>query len=145
MKPYGEYYEKPVQRAMVPFSSDTVKAACVRISGLGCNNCVTHVKNSLGRLDGVLLVEIALEDGLATMVYDPLITSPVDIIRAVESAAHDGKHRYWADVIAVTDVSDVLPSSSFGEDKAVLYAGRRKTLESMTPELVTGRARWPRP
>jgi len=115
MKPCGNCYEKPLVAKTETFKPELVKAACMRISGLGCGNCVTRVKNSLRSLDGVLLVEISLDDGLATVAFDPVRVSPVDLVRTAESAAHDGKHQYWADVITVGEISDVVPQELFQE------------------------------
>jgi len=119
MKPCRDCYEKPRTVKPEPFTPELVKAACMRISGLGCRNCVTRVKNSLRSLSGVLLVEINLDDGLATVAFDPARVGPVDLVRTAESAVHDGKHQYWADVITVTEITDVLPREFIQEQTSV--------------------------
>lgn len=55
------------------------RAACLTISGMGCGNCATRVRNSLLKIDAVHLVEIAVEEGLAVVAFEWVKVHPVDL------------------------------------------------------------------
>jgi copper chaperone len=73
--------------------------ATLAIWGMGCPGCVTRVRNSLLRLDGVVSADIDLERGLALVDYLPAKTDPHALVLAVASAGNDGRHNYQAAVI----------------------------------------------
>ncbi|MGH7450948.1 MAG: heavy-metal-associated domain-containing protein [bacterium] len=66
---------------LVWLSSEKAESAVVTtdiaINGMSCQNCVDKVKATLQELNGVKAVEVRLENGLATVKYDPaLVTVP---------------------------------------------------------------------
>jgi copper ion binding protein len=66
---------------LVWLSSEKAESAVVTtdiaITGMSCQNCVDKVKTTLQELNGVKAVEVRLENGLATVKYDPaLVTVP---------------------------------------------------------------------
>ena len=61
----------------------------LNISGMSCGHCVGRVKNALTALAGVEVDKV--EIGLATLSYDPALTSPVKIAAAVTDAGYDAE------------------------------------------------------
>jgi copper chaperone len=59
----------------------------MRISGMSCDGCVNSVRNALARLPGVQVRQ--LEVGLATIAYDPSLTSPESMRSAIIKAGFE--------------------------------------------------------
>ncbi|MBZ0294891.1 MAG: cation transporter [Anaerolineae bacterium] len=107
--------EKPIDREALA----TAQAAFLAVRGMGCPRCATRVHNGLLQLDGVLLVEVTLEIGLAAVAYDPAQVEPPDLVHAVAEAGNDGRHRYQAEVVKLVPAMDVpalLAGSFTGEE-----------------------------
>ena len=64
---YVEPMIRPIDRES--FLNSTV--AILAVSGMGCANCVTGVRNGLLSLEGVWFVEVQLESGIAAIAFDP--------------------------------------------------------------------------
>ena len=73
--------------------------ATLAIWGMGCQNCVTRVRNSLLSLTGVYDVDIFLNIALAEVIYDRTILLPVELVSAVARASSDNNHVYRAQLI----------------------------------------------
>lgn len=99
-----EPLDKPLDEAALA----TAMAAYLSVGGMGCPRCALRVRNGLLSLDGVLLVDVFLEQGLAAAAYDPQQLSPATLLEAVANAGNDGRHHYWADVLAVMPATDAL-------------------------------------
>jgi copper chaperone len=56
----------------------------LNIQGMTCGGCVKSVTNALQREDGVDKVEVVLDKGTATVSYDPALTSPEQLVSAVD-------------------------------------------------------------
>jgi len=67
---------------------------------MGCQNCVTRVRNSLLSLEGVYGVDVYLNMALAEVTYDKKTLLPDELVRAVTRAGNDGRHEYRAELIA---------------------------------------------
>jgi copper chaperone CopZ len=67
---------------------------------MGCENCVTRVRNSLLELEGVYGVDVFLNMALAEVRYESKKLSPDALVKAVSSAGNDGRHHYRAELIA---------------------------------------------
>jgi copper chaperone CopZ len=74
--------------------------ATLVVWGMGCENCVTRVRNSLLSLDGVYGVDIYLNMALAEVSYDREKISANEFVAAVSRAGNDGRHHYRAELIA---------------------------------------------
>ena len=74
--------------------------ATLLVRGMGCENCVTRVRNSLLSLDGVYGVDVYLNMALAEVRYDSKKVSADALVNAVSRAGNDGRHEYRAEVIA---------------------------------------------
>lgn len=105
-----EPLEKPVDEAAL----ETAMAAYLAVGGMGCPRCALRVRNGLLSLDGVLLADVFLEAGIATAAYDPTRVRPKDLVQAVANAGNDGRHHYWAEVMAVLPALEALASHEEG-------------------------------
>lgn len=74
--------------------------ATLAVWGMGCENCVTRVRNSLLSLDGVYGVDVFLNMALAEVRYDSKKISADALLSAVTSAGNDGRHNYRAELIS---------------------------------------------
>lgn len=78
------------------------------VSGMGCQTCATRVRNGLLSVEGVLLAEINLDQGTATIAYDPRQTTTERMRQAVTDAGNDGRHHYAAKVIKTMSASEAI-------------------------------------
>src|SRR6266498_1942800 len=76
-----------------------VDNATLAVWGMGCQNCVTRVRNSLLSLDGVFGVDVYLNMALAEVSYDSEKVSAGELVSAVSRAGNDGHHAYRAQLI----------------------------------------------
>ena len=73
--------------------------ATLAVWGMGCQNCVTRVRNSLLSIDGVYGVDVYLDMALAEVTYDSMKLLPDVLVDAVARAGNDGCHEYRARLI----------------------------------------------
>jgi cation transport ATPase len=59
-----------------------------KVGGMTCMNCVGHVERAIGKLPGILEVEVTLDPGNARVRYDPGQTAPQALRSAVEDAGY---------------------------------------------------------
>ncbi len=52
----------------------------LKVEGMSCMHCVNAIKNSVGALDGVITVNVCLEDKTVTVEYDQVKT-PLERIK----------------------------------------------------------------
>jgi copper chaperone CopZ len=71
------------------------------ISGMGCENCVTRVRNSLLMLDGVHGADLFLNMAMAEVYFDSNLVSAKTLVAAVAKAGNDGRHQYQARIISM--------------------------------------------
>jgi copper chaperone CopZ len=74
--------------------------ATLAIWGMGCQNCVTRVRNSLLAVEGVYGVDVYLNMALAEVMYDSKQVLPKQLVEAVAQAGNDGRHEYRAQLLA---------------------------------------------
>lgn len=94
-------YVEPIYKNSV--SADQLQQAAratLLVRGMGCENCVTRVRNSLLSLDGVYGVDVYLNMASAEVRYDSKKVSADALVNAVSRAGNDGRHEYRAEVIA---------------------------------------------
>jgi Cu+-exporting ATPase len=65
--------------------SGNVEMVQLMIGGMTCGSCVTLIEKSLKRKQGVNGVSVAFSTGIGVVEYDPFVTSPRDIIAAVDA------------------------------------------------------------
>ena len=93
-------YVEPVNKIVLDSVIRNSDNALLSISGMGCENCATRVRNALLILDGVHHAEILLNFGMAEVYYDNGKVSIDTLIGAVMGAGNDGRHQYQAQVAA---------------------------------------------
>ncbi len=94
-------YVEPIYKNSV--AADQIQkadTATLVVWGMGCENCVTRVRNSLLALDGVYGVDVYLNMAVAEVSYDSDKLSPDELVNAVSSAGNDGRHKYRAELVA---------------------------------------------
>ncbi len=67
---------------IVASAEATEASAQFSIENMTCATCPISVKKAMKRVDGVNSVEVDFETKVATVVYDPAVTTPGDIAAA---------------------------------------------------------------
>ena len=93
-------YVEPIYKTTSADRIQNADNATLAVWGMGCENCVTRVRNSLLSLDGVYGVDVYLSMALAEVSYDSKKISAVELVDAVSRAGNDGRHKYRAELIA---------------------------------------------
>jgi len=93
-------YVEPIYKAASADQIQKAENAILAVWGMGCENCVTRVRNSLLSLDGVYGVDVFLNMALAEVRYDSKKISADELVDAVSRAGNDGRHKYRAELIA---------------------------------------------
>lgn len=94
-------YVEPIYKGVV--SADQLQradTALLVVWGMGCENCVTRVRNSLLTLDGVYGVDVYLNMAVAEVRYNQEKISADQLVEAVSAAGNDGRHQYRAELVA---------------------------------------------
>jgi copper chaperone CopZ len=93
-------YVKPIYKNASIDQFQKAETATLAVWGMGCENCVTRVRNSLLELDAVYGVDVFLNMAIAEVRYDSKKVSADALVTAVSSAGNDGRHNYRAELIA---------------------------------------------
>lgn len=75
-------------------------SALLAVSGMGCENCATRVRNSLLSLEGVYAADIYLNKAMAKVSYDSNKVAAGMLEEAVSRAGKDSHHQYRAELVA---------------------------------------------
>jgi copper chaperone CopZ len=93
-------YVEPFQKSPATANQlQDAQTATLAVSGMGCQNCGTRVKNSLLSLEGVFGVNVYLNMALVEVIYNRNTVLPSALMDAVARAGNDGRHEYRADLI----------------------------------------------
>ena len=93
-------YVEPINKTALDSVIRNADSALLSVSGMGCQNCATRVRNSLLSLDGVIHAEIYLNMGMAEVFFDEKKVSVEALVGTVARAGNDGRHQYLAEVVA---------------------------------------------
>ena len=94
-------YVEPIYKTAVSAQQlQQADRATLAIWGMGCQNCVTRVRNSLLATEGVSGVDVYLNMALAEVMYDSKRVLPKQLLEAVAQAGNDGRHEYRAQLLA---------------------------------------------
>jgi copper chaperone CopZ len=94
-------YVEPIYKDAVSRQQlEQADQATLLISGMGCHNCATRVRNSLLSLEGVYGVDVYLNMTLAEVTYTKAKVLPSQLVDAVTRAGNDGQHNYCAQLLA---------------------------------------------
>jgi len=90
----------PIQKTPTAEEQQALATVLLSVRGMGCPNCAARVRNGLLRLHGVVDVEVALELGVAEVLFNPNLTNAPALIDAVAHAGGDGRHNYRAELMS---------------------------------------------
>ena len=93
-------YVEPIYKSASADQIRNADNALLAVWGMGCENCVTRVRNSLLALEGVYGVDVYLNMALAEVSYDSAKISAQQLVEEVTRAGNDGRHSYHAELIA---------------------------------------------
>ena len=99
---------EPLEKSIDASKFKEAHVSFFNVFGMGSPRCATRVRNRLLVLDGVLLVDVALDKKIATVFYDPEEVTPLKLEKAVVDAGNDGKHYYRAEIINTFPADEVL-------------------------------------
>ncbi len=80
------------------------KTVTLKITGMTCAGCASHISASLTNLDGVLKQEVKFPGDIAVITYDPEKTNEKEIIATVEKSGN-----YRAEVIVENSSDEKSP------------------------------------
>ena len=66
-----------------------MQTATLKIRGMTCGGCVASVERVLRGLDGVGRAEVSLENGEATVQFEPARVKPAELEAAIEDAGYE--------------------------------------------------------
>jgi copper chaperone CopZ len=92
-------YVEPMYKESTADQIRNGENALLKIWGMGCENCVTRVRNGLLSVDGVYGVDVYLNMATAEVSYDSKKVSTDALLNAVALAGNDGRHEYRAELI----------------------------------------------
>lgn len=98
-KQHENCHVEPVEKTLDRQALAEAELAYLAVRGMGCPRCAMRVRNGLLSLDGVLLAEVILENGMAAVAFDPDRVRSADLVQAVAGAGNDGRHHYLAQVV----------------------------------------------
>jgi cation transport ATPase len=85
-----------LQKTPAPDELAQVTDTLLLVGGMGCPRCAMRVRNGLISQRGVVDALVDHVTGRALVRHNPAMASIDALLRAVESAGNDGRHRYFA-------------------------------------------------
>ncbi|SRR5581483_1040845 len=82
--------------------------AFLEVWNMNCPYCAIWVRNSLLKLDGVLIVDVFVKQGIAAATYDPKYISVDDLLRTVIEVGQDCQRYYSAELIGQEPAAQAL-------------------------------------
>jgi len=108
MNEHENCHVDPLEKPLDPNALSTALIAYLAVEGMGCPRCAMRVRNGLLSLDGVLIVEVQLEQGIAAAAYEPNRVNPNELLWAVVGAGNDDRHNYSAQLIKQVPAEQVM-------------------------------------
>lgn len=68
-----------------------MESTIIKVDGMSCQGCVKNVSGVLGALAGVASAEVSLEQGEATVTFDPAEVTREALCAAIEDAGFDAR------------------------------------------------------
>lgn len=75
----------PLNIVSQPLTQETV----INIDGMTCNSCVQSIEGIISKKAGVKSILVSLANATGTVEYDPLLTSPESLRKAIEDMGFD--------------------------------------------------------
>lgn len=87
---------EPIQKTISAEESRNVEMALLTVSGMGCPNCASRVRNGLLSLRGVVNAYADHTAGIAGVAFNHEIVNIEMLINTVARAGNDGRYIYDA-------------------------------------------------
>lgn len=65
-----------------------METVTLKIFGMACGGCAASVKNALMAVNGVSAVDVSVENAVANVTFDPVVTSGDTFVAAVVAAGY---------------------------------------------------------
>ncbi len=118
MSEHENCHVDPVEKPLDSAALELAQAAFLGVSGMGCPTCAMRVRNGLLDLDGVLIADVHLENGVAAVAYDPAEVTLDGLVTAVFQSGNDGRHHYQAQIIQTLPANEAFTFSKQEKDYA---------------------------
>jgi copper chaperone CopZ len=92
----------PIEKSVPAEMLKKANIALLAITGMGCQNCATRVRNGLLSIEGVYEVDMFLNMAMAEVQFDSQKVSSRMLVNAVSGAGNDGRHEYRAQLVSIT-------------------------------------------
>jgi len=79
--------DKTVKQAQFNINEEP-KTVTLKITGMSCAGCASHIHTALSKTDGVISDEVKYPGDVATVKYDASKTSEKEIIAVIEKAGY---------------------------------------------------------
>ncbi|XP_058569969.1 copper-transporting ATPase 1 isoform X4 [Neofelis nebulosa] len=66
-----------------------VDLVTISVEGMTCGSCVWTIEQQIGKLNGVHLIKVSLEEKNATIIYDPKLQTPKTLQEAIDDMGFD--------------------------------------------------------
>ncbi|MCM3764370.1 copper chaperone CopZ [Neobacillus niacini] len=66
-----------------------METVTLNVSGMSCGHCVKAVEGSMGKLDGVKMVEVKLDKGQVDVEFDANVVTLATIKEAIDDQGYD--------------------------------------------------------
>lgn len=103
---------EPIQKIATPDEQKNIELALLSVSGMGCPNCASRVRNSLLSLYGVIDAYVDYAAGITQVTFNSELETIEDLLSAISRAGSDGRHQYGAKLLATALTSSVLTRCS---------------------------------
>lgn len=90
----------PVQKTATAQELENSTFIFLAVYGMGCPRCAMRVYNSLISTEGVTDAIVDHTVSMAKVVFNPTMVTSEALIDAVARAGNDGRHQYWAALLA---------------------------------------------
>jgi len=86
--PYYAHIFYPEQQTTELSTSPDIQQVNLKITGMTCTGCAEHIQYEVKKVPGVAEASASYEEGKATVKYDARLTTPKDIIAAINSTGY---------------------------------------------------------
>jgi len=89
-------YVEPMQKKVDDEAAARSATAALSVTGMGCVNCASRVRNALLEREGVYRADVDHVSGMARVRYDASAVDVADLLEAVAEAGRASRHVYGA-------------------------------------------------
>ena len=103
-----ECHVDEVHKPFDPIVLSIAAGAQLAVKGMGCPRCAMRVYNSLLMLHGVYVVHVSLEQGVASVAFDPQHVTIEELLTTITAAGNDGRHHYQGQLLAQRPAREIF-------------------------------------